>query len=278
MSHDRAVRRLILMLCVVAAALCLAGATSDAGAADGLPSRLAAGQRWSTDAIAGSPSGRFEFVLFNDGGMSLDEIVHLASDPPGAVGEFHAWSGLLEDVNRNCAHGYLSMQTNGNLVRYCRAGEPLWSTHTAGTGSHNYFQIQDNGNLVVYTSSGRRVWAAGSAAPLVTTGQQLGPGQRIRSQDWNHPFVSLTMQRGGDLVLTYGPRVAWRSGTHTPGSRLMLLRGGNLAVEGPHGHTLWSTHTAGIGAGATLCVLDDGTIAEARLIGPHGKTRWSRSG
>lgn len=224
-----------------------------------------------------STSGVFQLVLFDDGGMTLYQDEPIKGGPAGGGQEFQVWDGFQQNINDNCPHAYLAMQTDGNLVRYCRAGDPLWSTHTAGTGSHNHFQIQNDGNLAVYTSAGKRVWASHSAAAAMLTGQHLNPGQRLRTQSANHPFVSLTMQTGGDLVLTYGARLAWHSGTHTPGSSLQLLPGGNLIVQGPHGHTLWSTHTAGIGVGTTLAVYDEGEIAEVLLDGDHG-TSWSRSG
>ncbi len=225
-----------------------------------------------------SPSNRYQLFLYTDGGMELDEVVHLASDPRGSESQFMAWNGVPQNVNRNCGRGYLAMRTNGSLVMYCRTGDPIWSTHTTGTGHRNYFQILDNGNLVVRTAAGRTVWSSGSTAPMITTGQHLNSGQRLRTFEWGHRYINLTMQRTGDLVLTYGSRIAWHSDTHNPGSRLVLLRGGNLIVQGPHGHTLWSTRTAGLGAGTTLAVHDNGEIAEAEIDGPHGSIRWSRSG
>lgn len=275
------VRRLLGMVIAVSVfAMILGVLAAGSAATPGVPSGLDAGQRRSLNSTGfNSPSGRFELFLFTDGGMELDEVVHLASQPPGALAQFTAWDGVRQDINRHCDHGYLIMQTNGNLVMYCRAGAPIWSTHTAGTGAHNYFRVQDNGNLVVYNGAGHAVWAAGSTAPMITTGQHLDPGRQLRVLAYSdHAFVSLTMQRAGDLVLTYGSRVAWRSGTHTPGSRLVLFPGGNLVIQGPHGRTIWSTHTAGIGAGTTLAVFDNGRIAEAALTGPHGNIRWSRSG
>ncbi len=171
------------------------------------------------------------------------------------------------------------MQTSGNLVDYCRAGVPLWSTHTAGTGHHNYFELLNSGDMVVRTASGRTVWSAGSARPMLLTGERLAPGQRLRTKQYiNHRYVSLTMEHSGNLVLTYGSRVAWRSGTHNAGSDLELLHDGNLVIVGPHGHTLWATHTAGGGAGTLLNVFDEGEVAQARVTGGSGRIRWSRSG
>lgn len=257
------------------AAVSLAAATLAASpsAATGLTSQLDAGHRWML-ASAGeqSPSGRFELFLYPDGGgIELDEVVH--------TNQAIAWKIQPGDINRNCRRGYLAMQTNGNLVDYCRPGDPLWSTHTAGTGHHNSFELLNNGNMVVRTAAGRTVWSAGSTRPMLLTGEQLTPGQRLRTKEYlNHRWVSLTMERGGNVVLTYGARVAWTSGTHNAGSRLMLLRDGNLVVEGPHGHTLWSSHTVGAGAGTLLNVFDEGEVAVARITGGGGGIRWSRSG
>jgi hypothetical protein len=268
-----------LALCVALCSLGLGIVPAAATAQQHLRSRLEAGQRWMlATADEGSPSGQYELMLYTDGGMELDEVVHLASDPRGALAEFAAWDGVPQNVHRNCRHGYLTMQNNGNLVMYCRAGDPIWSTHTAGSGRHNHFQILNTDNLVVRTATGRTVWSAHSTAPMITTGQHLDPGQRLRTYEWGHRYITLAMRRTGDLVLTYGRRTIWHSGTHTSNSTLSLLRGGNVVVQGPRGRTLWSTHTAGAGAGTTLEVVDDGRIAEARLTGPHDRRLWSHSG
>lgn len=268
---------ILVVICAAVSAFAIGGAAAQARR--GLPTRLEAGQRWPLPTtVAQSPSGEFQFVTFADGQMELDQELHLPHSPRGAITEAMTWGVSLASINRNCRRGYLTMQTDGNLVEYCRPGDPIWSTHTRGTGTHNYFQIQDDGNLVVRTASGHRVWASGSGFALMTTGQQLAAGGQLRTKDYAHRFVSLTMRRGGDLVLTYGQRVAWRSDTHVAGSRMAFLRGGDLIVEGPRGRTLWSSHTAGIGAGSSLMVLDDGKIAEARITGPHGHIRWSRTG
>jgi hypothetical protein len=254
----------------------------ESAGARGLVSRLDAGQRWYFDTPEqASPSGRFQLFLdIPEGGFQLQEYLHLAQSPRGALTAADVWETTVPRLPfGGCLdHGYLAMQTDGNLVSYCRPGRPVWSSHTAGTGHHNYFKIQDNGNLVVYTADGRAVWASHSGRALITTGDRVRPGGSLRTKEQDHRFVRLRMQRGGDLVLTYGTRVAWHSDTHVPGSMLKLLKGGNLIVVGPKGRLLWSTHTAGVGRGTSLVVLDDGKIAEARLVGPHGRQLWSRTG
>src|SRR5690348_10511825 len=83
------------------------------------------------------------------------------------------------------------------LARSRSRGEPIWSTHTAGTGRSNHFAIQNDGNLVVYTAGGHVVWASRSTAPVLTTGQHLDPGHRLRTKESRHAWVSLTMHRSG---------------------------------------------------------------------------------
>jgi len=272
------VRRLIALLGALCGVVFLAAGPAAAGAPAGpYGNRLDAGHRWLlSNVYAQSASGRYTLYFSIHGGLDLQEDVRLPGHSQSS--EFDLWRGFQENLYRDCSHGYLAMQTDGNLVLYCRRGHPIWSTHTAGTGTHNHFSVQDNGNLVVRTASGRRVWASGSTDPFITTGQRLEPGRRIRVQDWDHPFVSLTMRRSGDLVLTYGRRVAWHTNTHVPGSRAVLRTSGNLVVVAPHGRVQWASHTAAFGVGSVLVLYDEGRIATARLTGRHGHQQWERSG
>jgi hypothetical protein len=54
---------------------------------------------------------------------------------------------------------WLVYQTDGNLVLYDTARNPLWSSGTAGT-SPGRVVMQDDGNLVIYDASGAPVWAS----------------------------------------------------------------------------------------------------------------------
>ncbi|WP_158842873.1 S8 family serine peptidase [Saccharothrix deserti] len=51
----------------------------------------------------------------------------------------------------------LVMQSDGNLVLYTGAAQPLWHTHTYNTGA-TYAILQTDGNLVVYTAAGVAKW------------------------------------------------------------------------------------------------------------------------
>ena len=49
-------------------------------------------------------------------------------------------------------------QGDGNLVVYNQYGNPLWASHTHGSG--NRLIQQSDGNLVIYNSHGQAVWAS----------------------------------------------------------------------------------------------------------------------
>ena len=87
----------------------------------------------------------------------------------------------------------LEMQTDGNLVIYCR-GKAIWQSGTAGTHIKDGLQIQFDGNLVLYRNDGRAVWQSKTALT-----------------DGNH----LILQDDGNLVffgMMYG-HVYWNAGT-----------------------------------------------------------------
>ena len=52
----------------------------------------------------------------------------------------------------------LVLQGDGNLVLY-KGHRALWNSHTAHTGSHNRLTMQGDGNLVLRTSSGHALWS-----------------------------------------------------------------------------------------------------------------------
>ncbi|ONI89394.1 aqualysin [Saccharothrix sp. ALI-22-I] len=51
----------------------------------------------------------------------------------------------------------LTMQSDGNLVLYTAAGQPVWHTFTYGSGATHAI-LQSDGNLVVYTAAGVAKW------------------------------------------------------------------------------------------------------------------------
>ena len=59
--------------------------------------------------------------------------------------------------------GFVILQTDGNLVVYNVAGQPLWWTGSVGYANAT-FVVQNDGNLVVYNGSGQPLWDRFSAA------------------------------------------------------------------------------------------------------------------
>jgi hypothetical protein len=53
--------------------------------------------------------------------------------------------------------GYLTMQSDGNLVLYNSNNEAGWTTYTSGAG--NYFWVQSDGNMVVYNANNAPLWS-----------------------------------------------------------------------------------------------------------------------
>lgn len=58
---------------------------------------------------------------------------------------------------------FLAMQTDGNLVEYNSASQPLWWTSTAGYPGA-FMNVQDDGNLVVYSAGSTPLWNIGPDA------------------------------------------------------------------------------------------------------------------
>jgi hypothetical protein len=57
----------------------------------------------------------------------------------------------------------LTMQFDGNLVRYDAAGTVKWASGTQGN-QQAFLRMQDDGNLVIYTTDGRPIWATNTNA------------------------------------------------------------------------------------------------------------------
>src|SRR5215831_1176391 len=72
----------------------------------------------------------------------------------------HSGDFLLPGQGRQSGDGrfLLVYQVDGNLVLY-QGSNPLWATGTYGT-TPGFVSMQTDGNLVVYNSSGRPVWAS----------------------------------------------------------------------------------------------------------------------
>jgi hypothetical protein len=101
---------------------------------------------------------------------------------------------------------------------------------------------------------------------VLAAGQQIGSGSMLASPD---RFVTLRMQRDGNLVLLAGGHVFWSAGTRGAGNFAQLDQSGRLAVYTPSKRVLWYLRTTG--ARAALRVGDDGSLT---LLTASGHLLW----
>ena len=238
---------------VVVATLVLVGLSTVPAYAQGKygPDSLTAGQSLrppgsSAHAVyeLSSNSGMFSLVIYDDhsqGGGEDFVGIEVGESDPGIGGSNWTVTG------RGDLRSSLSLQTDGNLVFYAAPGRAIWSTKTAGTGSHNRLTIQDDGNLVLRNNAGKTLWQSRSGKEILSTGQRIGPGQRlINVHASSSTPTTLTMRPDGDLVVGYRGAAVWASNTHVAGSYATMQSDGNLVIYGG-GRALWSTRTAGRG-------------------------------
>ena len=181
----------------------------------------------------------------------------------------------------------LVMQTDGNLVEYNGAGQPLWATNKLGTG--NWAVMQSDGNLVVYTASGQPLWSSNTygfngstlvlqddsnlviyqAHPIWDRysgygGERLQPGWTLTTGQYllspNHQY-RLLMQSDGNLVeYNSANQPVWATYTFGQGNFAeMQSSDGNFVVYTPSDHPLWNSATRGH-AGAYLQLQSDDNL------------------
>lgn len=222
-------------------------------------STLSAGQELQAGQELVSTGGQYTLAMQTDGNLVIygNGCVLWASGTAG--------TGTNND---------LSMQGDGNLVMYTSAGKAVWSNGTPGTGNGNSVNMQDDGNLVVYTSTARAVWASGAGnADQLCAPHTMGLDQYLHSPNGQY---KLLMQDDGNLVL-YGPGGAtWASNTAgTGGAYLNMQNDGNLVIYSSASKPVWSSGTAGTGAGDRLVLQDNGSLV---LQNSAGKTVWANTG
>ncbi|GIG35811.1 glycoside hydrolase family 6 protein [Cellulomonas pakistanensis] len=166
----------------------------------------------------------------------------------------------------------LVQQASGALEVRAASGALLWSTGAASRGARTI--IKPDGVLYTVNTAGALVWKSttngpalrtAAAADRVPSGGLLLAGESIATGD-----VRLTMRADGDLVLTRGDAVAWRTGTAARGASARVTAAGDLQVVSPAGAVLWSAGAQA--AGARLVVKDH---ARVYLISTAGASVWS---
>jgi NlpC/P60 family protein len=147
------------------------------------------------------------------------------------------------------------MQSDGNLVVYDSANQPLWHSHTNGNPGA-YLAVQTDGNVVVYLGS-RAAWNSGSVNSSARPGDVLTAGHYLIAPNGRYRLV---MQADGNLVLYQDGRVVWNSQTAgNAGARMVMQTDGNMVVYTPSNQALFNTGTQNH-AGARLDVQADGNL------------------
>ncbi len=138
--------------------------------------------------------------------------------------------------------------------------------------------------VVVVTTVGGVVSASPAAAAATTAAAAARPapgrplpsglsaGQRLPAGSWlasPDRFVTLHMQRDGNLTLLSGGHLMWSSRTRGTGNYLMMTASGDVGVFSRTRRQLWATHTRG--AANRWLVQDDGNIT---VRGASGRLVW----
>jgi hypothetical protein len=222
-------------------------------------------------------------TLRTDPGMPTGPVTVVIQGVNGNV--THTTSVSL-NVTSQCTVACAVMQTDGNFVLYNAAGQPLWSSTTAGSGA-GIVRVQDDGNLVLYalTKVAGGVLAAPSSGPfppqtckigtLLHAPQFMEPGQCITSPKGQY-FLYVSPSDGNVFIydLAHGQGTWNAAGTSgNPGDFLNFQADGNLVVYNSAGTVnLWQTTTSNSGA-TLLNMEDDGRIILWRPVWNAGTSR-----
>ena len=242
-----------LRAAVVVAVLAVGGvaglvAPSVAQASIAVPSTLTAGQALTAGTVhdtVTSANGRFVLQVTSKM-VSMTEWVPAAHG--GSTSSVSVWSrydASQRDIGGNDATT-LRVGKDGNVSLRTAKGHTLWSTHTARSGAHDRLHLSNAGGLRLSTAGGKSVWSSHTSSIVRGPGERLASGASLTLQpgwgDTPARVHTLSMRRGGELVLTCGSHVGWRSHTHTRGSYLVMQTNGRLVIRTPKGRAVWATH------------------------------------
>lgn len=177
---------------------------------------------------------------------------------------------LWQSATPNNAGGYLTQQTDGNLVVYSKANKALWNTGTNGRGTSPKTVIQSNGDLQVLSSAGIgwRNNAPGTSNIVANT--KLTGGQFLHDPTG---LLQTMMQTDGNFVVYIGGKAKFNTKTNgLKGSSITLQTDGNLVLRDSAGKVRWLTKTSTAGAGCYLTMQPDGNLV---LRNKAGAAIWN---
>lgn len=128
-------------------------------------------------------------------------------------------------------------------------------TRDGGTSNGTSFYQLDFGDN--RTSREVLTFAAPATGDRLVEGERLVRGQSLRSADSR---FTLAFQSDGDLVLSFGATILWRTGTSNGAAAVLVMQGdGNLVIYTPGYVPVWNSGTNGH-SGARLIVQTDGNL------------------
>ena len=173
------------------------------------------------------------------------------------------------------------MQTDGNLVLYGPAGQPLWSSGTHG--HNNVFDVimQSDGNLVIYAGQNQALWSSGTQGKAGAHLIVQNDGNAVMYDGSNHAVwatntvVPATPGVPGQVGrLLAGQGLLVNGSIHSADGRFTLrLQGdGNLVLAGPGNQILWASGSSGHTNVWDAVMQADGNLV---VYDAHSKAIWS---
>ncbi|MGW4381913.1 glycoside hydrolase domain-containing protein [Kitasatospora sp. NPDC004531] len=163
----------------------------------------------------------------------------------------------------------LTMQADGNLVAYLKAGtgsRPLWSTNTYGNAGA-YAVMQDDGNLVIYRAdggpgNGGALWATTTASAGAYATLQDDGNFVVYRQGGGQGTGALWASYTGALSTTIfsGQQLSKNQWTQSATVRMVMQDDGNLVLyRRSDNSVLWTSYTYN-NPGAYLFMQPDGNL------------------
>lgn len=215
--------------------------------ADAASSRLTRGEVLPTGFSLLSPNGRYSLDMQADGNLVLRDLQE---------GDLH-WESRTRGTEARAI-----LRTDGNFLVETLSDDLLWATGTDMT-SGRAVVVQDDGRAVLEAGqTSPPLWVTDGVAPVIEASDPRAPNalsqwealRRGRSLTSPDGTARLLMQEDGDLVLTRGGVVVWRTDTAGhPGAALAMQHDGNLVLyadpeDGVLGRAIWTAETDGSGA------------------------------
>ncbi|MFF1822615.1 hypothetical protein ACFVWG_35260 [Kribbella sp. NPDC058245] len=149
---------------------------------------------------------------------------------------------VIHTIHPSLTNAYTDLTPAGDFRLIGPGVGVLWHSNTAGLGGKHLMLTRD-ANLILTTASGKVVWQSTSSQCWLNANSVLASKQSLRS-GWTKnttpkPWLVLTVQANGNLVLRYGSTIVWQVRPNVPGAYLRFTADGELILRSPSGQALW---------------------------------------